>query len=273
MKLQHAAKRMLLRCLKLEKTLTRHAPTPQNMLDIFNGEWACRFPAPFDGLRAGSLPAFQDDRIAWAIERAGGLAGKSVLELGPMEAGHTYMLERAGAARITAIEANPHAFLKCLIAKEILKLQRADFLFGDFVQYLEAKPARADVVIACGVLYHMADPVGLIKKISAIAPRLYLWTVYYEHARVAALPAIARQFVSEQTVSDGFKHVLHRREYTPALRIGKFYGGTETYSNWLELDGLLGALKHSGFTSIEIQCDDPAHANGPCVSLMASQGP
>jgi hypothetical protein len=271
MKIQHAAKRALMRWLKLEKTLTRNAPTPQNMIDLFKGEWACGFPPPFDALKAGNVPAFQDDRIAWAIEKLGGLARKSVLELGPMEAGHTYMLERAGAARITAIEANPSAFLKCLIAKEILKFKHVEFLFGDFVEYLNSKPEPVDAVIASGVLYHMADPVGLINKLSAIAPHLYIWTHYYEHSRVTALPALAKQFVSKQAVAVGFKHVLHRREYTPALRIGKFFGGTEAYSNWLELDSILGALKHAGFAHIDLQFDDPAHVNGPCVSLIASK--
>ena len=269
MKIRHAAKRALMRWLKLETTLTRNAPTPQNMIDVFKGEWECALPPPFDGLRAGKSSAFQDGKIEWAIKMLGGMAGKRVLELGPMEAGHTYMLERAGAARITAIEANPSAFLKCLIAKELLKLQHADFLFGDFVQYLNSKPEPVDAVIASGVLYHMADPVGLIGKLSAIAPRLYLWTHYYERSRVAALPALAREFAPKQTVTDGFTYMLHRREYTPALRIGKFYGGTEAYSNWLELDGVLGALKHAGFAHIDIQFDDPAHAHGPCVSLTA----
>ena len=41
-----------------------------------------------------------------------GVDGRRVLELGPLEGGHSYMLQRAGAARVLAIEANTRAFLK-----------------------------------------------------------------------------------------------------------------------------------------------------------------
>ena len=63
--------------------------------------------------------------------------GFRILELGPLEGAHTYQLEKLGAAEIVAIEANKEAFLKCLIIKELAQLERARFLLGDFVTYLE----------------------------------------------------------------------------------------------------------------------------------------
>jgi hypothetical protein len=102
------------------------APSPQNAIDIFEGEWASQLPDPT--LRAGSITLFDDYRIKWFAEHLGGFQNKTVLELGPLEAGHTYMLERLGAASILAIEANTRAFLKCLIVKELFDLRRARFL-------------------------------------------------------------------------------------------------------------------------------------------------
>src|ERR1700712_4866105 len=78
-------------------------PTAQATVDLFAREWASRLPPPLDGVRAGMVPLFEDDRIAWAIEAIGGVDGLSVLELGPLEGGHTFMLQRAGAASIVAI--------------------------------------------------------------------------------------------------------------------------------------------------------------------------
>jgi len=82
------------------------APSPQRALDLHAGEWASHLPSPFDGYRAGAMPLYADARLVWAIDRLGGVDGAHVLELGPLEVGHTWMLEQWGAARITAIEAN-----------------------------------------------------------------------------------------------------------------------------------------------------------------------
>lgn len=127
-------------------------PHPQNALDIFAGAWASTLPAPFEHLTAGRTSLFEDERIAWAIEQLGGVAGQRILELGPLEGGHTYLLHRAGAAEIVAIEANPQAYLKCLITKELLGVPAGRCVHGDFVVYLRETGERYDVVIASGVL-------------------------------------------------------------------------------------------------------------------------
>src|SRR5262245_8868926 len=107
----------------VSKTHVTSAPTPQTTVDIFRGEWASRLPPPFEALRAGTATLFQDARILWASEQLGGFRDKSILDLGPLEGGHPYMFEQAGAAEVIAVESNPHAFLKCLITKELLDLR------------------------------------------------------------------------------------------------------------------------------------------------------
>ena len=72
---------------------------------------------------AGQVPLFNDDRISWFAEQINSNFEEfSVLELGPLEGGHSYMFEQLGAKEITAIEANSRAFLKCLIIEELLNL-------------------------------------------------------------------------------------------------------------------------------------------------------
>ena len=70
------------------------AYTPQDALDIFKGEWSSKLPEPLAGLESGSIPLFEDGRIEWALAQLGGIESKTVIELGPLEAGHSYMLER-----------------------------------------------------------------------------------------------------------------------------------------------------------------------------------
>src|SRR5687767_8820563 len=109
------------------------APSNQAMLDIFKGEWSSRMPAETGLVTSpGQAGLFEDPRIAWAGQMFQGFEGKSVLELGPLEGGHSYMMQQAGASKVIAVEANNRAFLKCLIVKQILNLTNVQFLFGDF---------------------------------------------------------------------------------------------------------------------------------------------
>ena len=158
----------------------RTPPDIQNALDIFVSEWSSRLPVPFAHYRAGTIPLFEDPRVEWGVKSIGGLAGKSVLELGPLEAGHTYMIERFGAASVCAIEANTRSFLKCLIVKEVLDLKRTRFLCGDFVEYLKHEPVHFDVAFASGVLYHMQNPAELVALLSKTADHLFMWSHYYD---------------------------------------------------------------------------------------------
>src|SRR5258706_6101275 len=92
----------------------KSAPDPQNALDIFEGEWVSRLPAPYASLRAGDGALFEDARIAWAGSELGGFEGKTVLDLGPLEGGHPYMFEKGGAREVLSIEGNGRCYLKCL---------------------------------------------------------------------------------------------------------------------------------------------------------------
>jgi hypothetical protein len=249
------------------------APSPQHALDLFAGEWSSRFPATDDGsLRAGPVPLFEDRRLEWAIGRMGGVAGRAVLELGPLEAGHTWMLEQRGAAGIVAIEANRRAYLKCLVVKEVLGMVRARFLLGDFVAFLREHPdARFDVGIASGVLYHMRDPVDLLGRLSRACHRIYLWTHYYDPAEVAGRPVAARFGIAERRIVDGFEHTLHPHWYQAARFDRRFCGSGETHPRWMTRDGILAALRHFGYTRLDVGFDEPGHANGPAFAVVAER--
>ncbi len=164
------------------------------MLNVFQGEWASRFPPPFETLPAGGIPLFEDSRIHWMIQELHGVAGYRVLELGPLEAGHSYMLDRAGAASVLAIEGNRRAFLKCLIAKEILKMPKVEFVLGDFREFLTSTAERWDLCVASGVLYHMREPMELLQSMAAHCDRLFLWTHYYDESIIAANPNLSHRF-------------------------------------------------------------------------------
>lgn len=246
-------------------------PSPQNAVDLFAGEWSSQLPAPLQHVQAGPLPLFDDARVTWAIECFGGVAGSRVLELGPLEGGHTYQLHAAGAD-IVAVEAQGRAYLKCLIAKELLGIPRARFLLGDFTPYLRSTEERFDMCFASGVLYHMRNPVETIALTAKVATKLFLWTHVYDKDVITSSELLAPRFPShEPATHQGFAHTLYRFEYAEALHRNGFCGGSAPFSNWLTRADLLAALEHFGWTVTNIGFDTPDHPHGPALALTATR--
>ena len=248
------------------------APSAQTQLDLFAGEWTSGVPVPGEQTTSGPRPdLFDDERIAWAIEQLGPIAGWDVLELGPLEAGHTTMLERAGAT-VTAVEAHTHAFLRCLVVKNLLALE-ARFELGDFVPYLRATDRHWDCCVASGVLYHMTDPVELLHLIGAHCDRLALWTHYYDDEIMARRPDVAARFAGTTTLSAGdFGATGHRYEYREGPAQATFCGGSRPHAFWLSRADLFATLAAAGFGEPTVQFDDPDYPHGPSISLVASRG-
>ncbi len=72
-------------------------PDHQNAIDALPG-WNSAFPAALN-LNAGKHHLYADDRIDWALRSFGSIEGKKILEVGPLEGMHTYMLHRERPAR------------------------------------------------------------------------------------------------------------------------------------------------------------------------------
>ncbi|MFN8224464.1 MAG: DUF1698 domain-containing protein [Gaiellales bacterium] len=222
-------------------------------------------------MRAGTAELFDDSRMHWGFERLGGLDGRSVLELGPLEGGHSYMAQRAGASRVVAVESNRQAFLKCLVVKELLDLERCKFLCGDASAYLRETADTFDVCFACGILYHMVEPVELLDLISRRAKRLLLWTHYYDEKGLDGLAAGRALGRREERQYRGFRYAAHRHRYHPLSRGAGFWGGTQPFSYWLPRADLLRALEHFGWHDIQIAFEETT-ANGPALALVAECG-
>ncbi len=227
-------------------------------------------PGPFAPLRAGGVALFEDPRIAWAISELGGVQNETILELGPLEGAHSYMLEHAGAASVISIEANPEAYLKCLVVKETVGLARTHFLCGDFIEYLRASPPRFDATLASGVLYHMAEPAELIALLSTITPKLYLWTHYYDRKVISADRNLASMFTGQQERDySGFHHHLFRYEYWGSFGARRFCGGPRPHAHWMTREDVIRCLQHFGFTDLRINFEAPDHPDGPAFALVA----
>jgi Protein of unknown function (DUF1698) len=246
-------------------------PSAQTALDVFAGRWTSRLPPPLEDANAGTVPLFADVKLDWGIEELGGVTDASVLECGPLEGGHTYTLLQHDARKVVAVEANRQAFLRCLVVKELLGLDRAQFLCGDIVRFLDATTEHFDVCIAAGVLYHMENPVELIELTSRVADRLYLWTHYWDEASAAAGTTSGGFTTDASHEHRGFRHTLHRHDYGAGRQTTAFLGGSGSAGNWLSRSDLLGGLDHFGWRVTAIGFEDRAHPNGPSLALVAQR--
>jgi len=247
-------------------------PSPQNALDLFKGEWSTRLPDA-TGLVAstGPMRGCEDYRVEWFSRMIGGFAGKRVLELGPLEGGHSYMLERGGASEVISIEANARAYLKSLVLKEVFQLQRVRFQLGDFLPYLKSTDEHFAVGFACGVLYHLLNPVELIELLAKHCDAVFVWSHYYDSAAVNEHPTLSRYFEPqpvEQSVG-GFKHHLYRKRYGEALEWKGFCGGGAVEACWMPANEMIDAFRHFGFRVLgEVHERNP---NGPAILLAVAR--
>lgn len=243
-------------------------PSAQAALDLIEG-WVSTFPQEF-GVTVGRGDAmlFDDPRVRWVFQELRGVAGMDILELGPLEGGHTYMLDRAGAKSITSIEGNKRCFLKCLLTKEVTDLKSAKFLFGDFMPWLEQSTRRFDAIWASGVLYHMVDPIKFLKLLAARTDRIYLWTHFYPDGYAPEVIEAPLAKIETREI-DGHDIAHYLRSYMGAEQNKVYCGGVYSASVWLQRSDILGILQREGFNRLQIEFEAPLSATGASFALIA----
>jgi SAM-dependent methyltransferase len=231
--------------------MVHEAPSPNAAVGLIK-DWITRFPADTGVQTNGFGNLFEDGRIAWGTERLGGIAAADVLELGPLEGAQTYLLERAGA-NVIAIEANKRNYLKCLVTKEVMGMRNARFLLGNFLPWLEASNHKFDVIWASGVLYHMTEPLRLLRAIAAHSDKVFIWTHYFREGCNPRRPPFFRM----RSVHFADREIPHfDRFYLRPRWRPLACGGTAAGSCWLRRDDILFALGALGFSRIEIGLED-----------------
>ena len=244
-------------------------PSHQNAIDALPG-WNSAFPPVF-GLEAGKHHLYVDGRIDWALEAYGSIEDKTVLEVGPLEGMHTYMLNLRRPARIDAVEANRLCFLRCLLTRQIMNIDRANFLLGDIQEWLGADETRYDLAIASGVLYHMAEPGEFLRRLSLQSDALFIWTHFFldEAMPVGDVRRLPFSGKMETRMIDGLPVRHYERSYQHANANASFCGGMKDRHYWLHRDDIISLLKQLGYNEISIHNEQLDHSGGPCFSLFA----
>lgn len=241
-------------------------PSTQNSIDIFQGEWSSIIPNHNSG---GSALLFDDHRISLMEECVGGFTNKNILELGPLEGAHTYLLSKKGAREVTSIEANSRAYLKCLIVKEIFKIKNANFLFGGFESYLE-RHTKFDFVLASGVIYHCLHPLKVLYDIAQSTNEIGLWSHYYEAEACNKIYKNRFNPKGLDVTFKDFKTKYYTLSYGDALNWNGFCGGPKPTTNWFTKNDWIAFFDFLEF-DFHILSESTVHQNGPEFTAVAKK--
>lgn len=219
---------------------------------------------------SGHAALFKDGRIPWFLDQIGDCTGYRALELGPLEGGHTHILEKSAVKSVVAVEANQRAFLKCLIVQNALSMKKAHFLLGDFQEYLAAaQPGSFEITIASGVLYHMRDPARLIKNLCRVSTQaILLWTHYYDAELIRQNPAVVTSKFGDTVKSnvDGVDIESTEFLYQTSLEWSGFCGGSKMSAQWLRRQDIVKLFENYGWRLQAVANDDTQHTHGPAFT-------
>jgi hypothetical protein len=243
------------------------APTPSKlaMFQAVDG-WTCQFE--IDGQTVGGpIPSRDDDRLPWLLDAMGGVAGKRVLELGPLDGAHTQVLLEQGAREVIAIEGFRPAWLRCLVVKEIFRWQQAQILYGDFCAYVaDYQGPPFDLVLASGVLYHQRNPARLIHDLARITDQVLVWSqvadARHPHGGTCTQVHVGQRSYEGRCVDyQGVRNTLKN-----------YCGGVHPTTVWLFADELRRAFVDAGFVYRE---ERPTRETpyGPSLLFVASKTP
>jgi SAM-dependent methyltransferase len=201
----------------------------------------------------GGISAVGDVRVERFLRFAPGAA--TILELGSLEGAQSFILaQQPGVKRIVALEGREANLRKARFVQQLLELRNVEFLEANLEHADLSRFGKFDAVFCCGLLYHLPEPWKLLKRLPAIAPRLFVWTQYAADNEARDLAAGLRGKIH---IEGGADEPL---------------SGMSPTATWLTLDSLREVLTASGYKKIDVIHDDPTHSNGPAVTIGATTG-
>lgn len=199
----------------------------------------------------GAISAAGDVRVERFFRFAPNAA--TILELGALEGAQTFLLaERPGMKKVLALEGRAANLRKARFVQELLRVKNAEFAQTNLEEADLSSYGKFDAVFCCGLLYHLPKPWELIQRLSSVAPILFLWTSYAPEKASMELPNGLRGKIQSEGGPD------------------EPLSGLSPTATWLTLESLITTLTVSGYRSVQVIHNDPAHANGPAVTIGAT---
>ena len=178
---------------------------------------------------------------------------KTILELGALEGAHSFILaQRPGVERVVALEGREANLHKARFVQNLLEVRNVEFIQANLEHTDLARVGKFDAVFCCGLLYHLPEPWKLVEQLAPVAPVFYIWTQYAREEEA-------------RDVGPGLRGKIHIEggEDEPL-------SGMSATATWLTVQSLRDLLRASGYKQVDVIYDDPAHPNGPAVTIGAT---
>jgi hypothetical protein len=163
------------------------------------------------------------------------LAGKSIIEFGPMEGAQTAGLVKLGAKHITCIEARAESYIKTAVAQYALGWDNVKVVMDDFHNADDLKYGVFDLAFAHGVYYHSIAPFFLFENLISLSKNIFLGGYTYDRGNVLRDSLEGLEY-------EGKKYELKR---IPTGR--SFNTGINQYGYHFTRDGLVGFFADRGY--------------------------
>jgi 2-polyprenyl-3-methyl-5-hydroxy-6-metoxy-1,4-benzoquinol methylase len=135
------------------------------------GPWITQFV--IDGVPSGGDYQVNDQRVQLFLERFPN--AHTILELGSLEGGHTFMLARQpGVERVLATEGRLANIDKAKFIGSLLGVSNVQFKHANLEQLQLQSLGYFDAIFCCGLLYHLPEPWKLISQAPLVAPHLFI---------------------------------------------------------------------------------------------------
>jgi SAM-dependent methyltransferase len=216
----------------------------------------------------GGGPHAEDRRLKYLVHYLD-VRDRQVLELGPLYGHFTVMLDKLGAKSIIGVEARPENVEVCERLKATYGLSTVRFVQHDIERLSrgEEKPTldlASDVIFNAGLLYHLTDPVAVLRWCREQAPEMLLMTQYYEPKAPRYYPAGNFQPATVQ-LATGVVPAMSYREGGMSDPLS----GTAARSIWLTEECIVTALHEAGYPRVDTLGRDLVGSH-PHISFIAS---
>jgi len=186
-----------------------------------------------------------------ALNEAFPLAGRTVIEFGPMECAQTAGLVHLGAKSVLGIEARATSFIKSMIACYCFGWRNVSLVMDDFHNADGNKYGRFDLAFAHGVYYHSFAPFLFFENLISLSDNIFIGG-YTTNANQSVKPPTTLTFTYETLEYEGKRYQVKR------MLVGNSYNSAvNQFGYHFERDDLLKFFGDKGY-DVTVISDEPS---------------
>lgn len=180
------------------------------------------------------------------------LAGKRIIEFGPMEGAQTAGLVKLGAQSVTGIEARGGSFIKTMIASYCFNWKNVELVMDDFHNADKQKYGTFDLAFAHGVYYHSFVPFFFLENLLSLSDNIFIGGYCLPDSLTPRPSTSSAPYTLETLEYEGRKYTVKKTQ------IGNTYNSAATeYAYHFKRKDLLDFFQDRGYELTVLYDADP----------------